>query len=76
MNFSLRRLAGGKAPNPQRETQPSMARDRNTPAPPSDTIISIIGPGMKVVGDLETEGTIRIESNPGKGTAVHFSLGN
>ncbi len=39
-----------------------MARDRSgnggtTP----DTVISIIGPGMKVVGDCETDGTIRIE---------------
>lgn len=25
------------------------------------TVISIIGPGMKVVGDLNTEGTVRIE---------------
>lgn len=25
------------------------------------TVISIIGPGMKVVGDLKTEGTVRIE---------------
>ncbi len=26
-----------------------------------DTVISIIGPGMRVVGDCETEGTVRIE---------------
>ena len=26
-----------------------------------DSVISIIGPGMKVVGDCETDGTIRIE---------------
>lgn len=39
-----------------------MARDRagNGGSPP-DSVISIIGPGMKVVGDCETDGTIRIE---------------
>jgi len=39
-----------------------MARDRvgNGGTTP-DTVISIIGPGMKVVGDCETDGTIRIE---------------
>jgi cytoskeletal protein CcmA (bactofilin family) len=39
-----------------------MARDRagNGGTAP-ETVISIIGPGMKVVGDCETDGTIRIE---------------
>lgn len=39
-----------------------MARDRagNGGSPP-ESVISIIGPGMKVVGDCETDGTIRIE---------------
>ncbi len=39
-----------------------MARDRtgNGGTPP-DSVISIIGPGMKVVGDCETDGTVRIE---------------
>jgi cytoskeletal protein CcmA (bactofilin family) len=39
-----------------------MARDRggNGVATP-EAVISIIGPGMKVVGDCETDGTIRIE---------------
>ncbi len=37
-----------------------MARDRSTPVP-QDTVISIIGPGMTVVGDCETDGTLRIE---------------
>ena len=38
-----------------------MARDRQNSATPPETVISIIGPGMKVVGDCTTEGTIRIE---------------
>lgn len=37
-----------------------MAKDRQNGAPP-ESVISIIGPGMKVVGDCETDGTIRIE---------------
>ncbi len=37
-----------------------MARDRVIPTP-QDTVISIIGPGMSVVGDCETDGTLRIE---------------
>lgn len=40
-----------------------MAKERQAPvaAPGNEGVISIIGPGMKVVGDCETEGTIRIE---------------
>ncbi len=38
-----------------------MARDRNSGGAPSDSVISIIGPGMTVVGDCTTDGTIRIE---------------
>ena len=38
-----------------------MARD-SAGAPP-ETVISIIGPGMKVVGDCNTEGTVRIEGH-------------
>ena len=37
-----------------------MARERSTPMP-QDTVISIIGPGMTVVGDCDTDGTLRIE---------------
>lgn len=37
-----------------------MARDRNGTASP-DSAISIIAAGMKVVGDCETDGTLRIE---------------
>jgi cytoskeletal protein CcmA (bactofilin family) len=31
------------------------------PSPSREGVISIIGPGMRVVGDCETEGTLRIE---------------
>jgi len=41
------------------ETQPVM-KERN-PVKPPETAISIIGPGMKVVGDCITDGTVRIE---------------
>jgi cytoskeletal protein CcmA (bactofilin family) len=38
-----------------------MARDRAGNGTPPETVISIIGPGMKVIGNCETDGTIRIE---------------
>lgn len=38
-----------------------MARDRTGNGAPPETVISIIGPGMQVVGELQTDGTIRIE---------------
>jgi cytoskeletal protein CcmA (bactofilin family) len=38
-----------------------MARDRTTQLNGQDTVISIIGPGMRVIGDCETEGSVRIE---------------
>lgn len=38
-----------------------MARDRVGNGAPMESVISIIGPGMKLVGDCETDGTIRIE---------------
>jgi cytoskeletal protein CcmA (bactofilin family) len=38
-----------------------MARDRAGNGAPMESVISIIGPGMKLVGDCETDGTIRIE---------------
>lgn len=38
-----------------------MARDRSTQPNGQDTVISIIGPGMRVIGDCETEGSVRIE---------------
>jgi cytoskeletal protein CcmA (bactofilin family) len=39
-----------------------MSKERQSIATP-ETVISIIGPGMKVVGDLETDGTVRIEGS-------------
>jgi len=40
-----------------------MARDRdNSPASP-ESVISIIGPGMTIVGDCETDGTVRVEGS-------------
>lgn len=37
-----------------------MAKDQGG-QPPRDTVISIIAPGMRVVGDCDTDGTLRIE---------------
>lgn len=38
-----------------------MSKGRATPAASADKIISIIGPGMHIVGDCDTTDTIRIE---------------
>lgn len=38
-----------------------MARDRGNAGAPPESVISIIGPGMTVVGDCATDGTLRIE---------------
>lgn len=40
-----------------------MARERTGNGTPMETVISIIGPGMRVVGDCETDGTIRVEGS-------------
>ncbi len=40
-----------------------MASQRSGNKPSPEALISIIGPGMTVVGDCETEGSIRIEGN-------------
>lgn len=48
--------------NPPTPTQDgNMLKDTDGPQTPKDTVISIIGPGMRVVGDCETDGTLRIE---------------
>jgi cytoskeletal protein CcmA (bactofilin family) len=41
----------------------TMAKDKEqaTAQPQRDGVISIVGPGMKVTGDCDTEGTLRIE---------------
>ena len=38
-----------------------MAKESSNAAAPRDGVISIIGPGMRVIGDCDTEGTLRIE---------------
>lgn len=40
-----------------------MARDRQNNGAAPETVISIIGPGMTVVGDCQTDGTIRVEGS-------------
>lgn len=40
-----------------------MAKDRGNDGTAPETVISIIGPGMKVVGDCDTDGTIRIDGH-------------
>lgn len=41
----------------------AMARKGPTPGPSPETVISIVGPGMRVVGDCDTTDTIRIEGH-------------
>lgn len=38
-----------------------MAKERSGNGAPPETVISIIGPGMQVIGECSTDGTIRIE---------------
>lgn len=38
-----------------------MARDHDSSSASPDAVISIIGPGMTIVGDCQTDGTVRIE---------------
>ncbi len=40
-----------------------MAKDTEGPDTAREGVISIIGPGMRVVGDCDTEGTLRIEGS-------------
>lgn len=40
-----------------------MARERENNGTSPDSVISIIGPGMTIVGDCETDGTVRIEGS-------------
>jgi len=39
-----------------------MARDRDNNSSP-ESVISIIGPGMTIVGDCETDGSVRVEGS-------------
>lgn len=50
-------MFGSKSSNDDGE----MAKDTAGAAQARDNVISIIGPGMRVVGDCETDGTLRIE---------------
>lgn len=38
-----------------------MSREKRSSPGPAEGTISIVGPGMTIVGDIETEGTVRIE---------------
>lgn len=38
-----------------------MNKDRGVKPSPPEQVISIIGPGMKIVGDCDTDGAVRIE---------------
>ena len=38
-----------------------MARERDNSQASPESVISIIGPGMTIVGDCETDGTVRVE---------------
>lgn len=38
-----------------------MARDRAVKPSPPEQVISIIGPGMKILGDCDSDGAVRIE---------------
>ena len=40
-----------------------MSRDRGVKPSPPDQVISIIGPGMKVTGDCDADGAIRVEGS-------------
>lgn len=40
-----------------------MAKEREQSMPSNEGVISIIGPGMQVDGDCETQGTLRIEGS-------------
>jgi cytoskeletal protein CcmA (bactofilin family) len=38
-----------------------MAREREVGSSPPEQVISIIGPGMKITGDCDTNGAVRVE---------------
>lgn len=40
-----------------------MARDRENNATSPESVISIIAPGMTIVGDCQTDGTVRVEGS-------------
>ncbi|NNF25720.1 MAG: polymer-forming cytoskeletal protein [Gemmatimonadetes bacterium] len=40
-----------------------MSRSKGPVSTSAETVISIVGPGMRIIGDCETSGTIRVEGN-------------
>ena len=53
-------IFGGRRTTPNGDGE--MAKEKETNSQPrGDNVISIIGPGMRVIGDCETDGTLRIE---------------
>lgn len=41
--------------------EPHMQKNRNEPSKELGDVVSIVGPGMKIVGDCSSDGTIRVE---------------
>lgn len=55
-------LGRSRRTNPNVNGDDEMAKDNATAQQTRDSnVISIIGPGMRVVGDCETDGTLRVE---------------
>jgi cytoskeletal protein CcmA (bactofilin family) len=53
-------IFGGRRTTPNGDGEMAKEKETNTQVR-GDNVISIIGPGMRVVGDCETDGTLRIE---------------
>lgn len=53
-------IFGGTRRTPNGDGEMAKEKETNT-AQGRDNVISIIGPGMRVIGDCETDGTLRIE---------------
>jgi cytoskeletal protein CcmA (bactofilin family) len=45
------------------ESSNGMAKDNSAAQAPHENAISIIGPGMKITGDCDTDGTLRVEGS-------------
>jgi cytoskeletal protein CcmA (bactofilin family) len=54
-------IFGGRRRTPNGDGEMAKEKDTGAPQVRGDNVISIIGPGMRVVGDCETDGTLRIE---------------
>ena len=53
-------ILGGRRRTPNGDGEMAKEKEANTQQA-RDNVISIIGPGMRVIGDCETDGTLRIE---------------